>query len=150
MGQSLSQLYVHLTFGTKNRYPFISPDWEKGLRAYMAGILKNLESPSLIINSVEDHVHILMRMSKNFALSKIVENVKKESSIWIKDNVNSCHNFSWQTGYGGFSVSSSKIDTVTKYIEKQKEHHRKVSYQEEVEMFFKEYDLEYNQEYYWR
>jgi len=89
-------------------------------------------------------------MSKNYALSKIVENIKKESSKWLKDNFPSYSKFSWQTGYGGFSVSSSKVEVVKKYIENQKEHHRRISYQEEVEMFFKQYDLEYNSNYFWR
>jgi REP element-mobilizing transposase RayT len=150
MGQSLSQIYIHLTFATKDRYPFISLEWERDLHAYMAGILKNLESPALIINSVEDHVHVLFRMSKNYAFAKVVEIVKKESSKWIKNQAMSCGNFAWQNGYGGFSVSSSKVDAVVRYIENQKEHHKRMSYQEEVERFFKEYGMVYNSEYYWR
>ena len=150
MGQSLSQLYVHLTFGTKERYAFISSDWEGKLLAFITGIIKNHDSSCIISNCVEDHVHILFRMSKNYALSKIIENIKKESSKWVKDNIPSCSKFSWQTDYGGFSVSSSKLEVVKRYIENQKEHHKKLSYQEEVEMFFKEYNLEYNPEYYWR
>jgi len=77
MGQSLSQLYVHLTFGTKYRKALIKPIWEKQLHAYLAGILKNYESPAIIINSVPDHIHILFRLSKNYALAKVVEEVKK-------------------------------------------------------------------------
>ncbi|TLX70664.1 IS200/IS605 family transposase [Labilibacter sediminis] len=150
MGQSLSQLYVHLTFGTKERYAFISSDWERKLLAFITGIIKNHDSSCIISNCVEDHVHILFSMSKNYALSKIIENIKKESSKWVKDNIPSCSKFSWQTGYGGFSVSSSKLEVVKRYIENQKEHHKKLSYQEEVKMFFKEYNLEYNPEYYWR
>ncbi len=150
MGQSLSQLYIHLTFGTKERYPFISTDWEAKLLAFITGILKNHNSSCIISNCDEDHVHILFRMSKNYALSKIIENVKKESSKWVKHNIPSCSKFTWQTGYGAFSVSSSKVEIVKRYIAKQKEHHKKLSYQEEVEMFFKEYGLEYNPKYYWR
>ncbi|WP_430814171.1 IS200/IS605 family transposase [Carboxylicivirga sp. RSCT41] len=114
MGQSLSQLYVHLTFGTKERYPFISSDWERKLLAFIAGILKNHDSSCIVSNCVVDHVHILFCLSKNYALSKVVENIKKESSIWVKDNIPSCPNFSWQTGYGCFSVSSSKIEIISR------------------------------------
>ena len=85
MGQSLSQIYIHLVTGTKFRQPLINPVIEDGLHAYMAGILKNMESPAIKINSVPDHIHILFRLSKNFALAKVVENVKKESSKWMKD-----------------------------------------------------------------
>ena len=150
MGQSLSQLYVHLTFGTKDRYPFIKPNWKLQLHSYMAGILKNHESPALIINSVPDHIHILFRLSKNYALAKVVENVKKESSKWIKGNT-PVSKFAWQAGYGAFSVSSSKVETVKQYIINQKEHHKKITFKEEVEVFMKNYDIiEYDTEYFWR
>ncbi|MEA3496819.1 MAG: IS200/IS605 family transposase [Bacteroidota bacterium] len=151
MGQSLSQIYVHLTFGTKNRYPFIKTKWEKELHAYMAGIFKNYESPALIINSVSTHIHILFRLSKNYALAKVVENVKKESSKWVKQNDIKSSKFAWQNGYGAFSVSSSNVEVVKNYIHKQKEHHRKMTYKEEVEKFLKEYDLiNYDEKYFWR
>ena len=150
MGQSLSQLYVHLTFGTYNRYPFIHPDWEAQYHAYASGILKNYESPALIINSVPNHTHILFRLSKNHALAKVVEMVKKESSKWIKINT-PASKFAWQAGYGAFSVSSSKLKVVENYILNQKEHHKKLNYKEEVEKFMKEYDIiEYDETYFWK
>jgi REP element-mobilizing transposase RayT len=77
MGQSLAQLYIHLVFGTKHREPFITAEIEKQLCAYLAGALKNYQSPALEINTVPDHVHILFRLSKNYALAKVVEEVKK-------------------------------------------------------------------------
>jgi len=148
MGQSLSQLYVHLVFGTKGRYPFIKEEVEAALHAYMAGIFKNLESPAIKINSVPDHIHILFRLSKNHALAKVVENVKKDSSKWMKGN--GVKGFSWQIGYGAFSVSASKVDVVTKYILNQKEHHKKQSFREEVEEFVREYDvIAYEPQYFW-
>jgi putative transposase len=84
MGQSLSQLYVHLVYGTKNRLPLINQGLESQLHGYIAGILKAYESPALEINSVPDHIHILFRLSKNYALAKIVEEAKKQSSKWFK------------------------------------------------------------------
>jgi putative transposase len=151
MGQSLSQLYVHLTFGTQNRYPFIHQDVEERLHSYVAGIFKNLESPALIINSVPDHIHILFRLSKNYALAKVVEEVKKQSSKWLKEVGYDLRQFSWQTGYGAFSVSSSAVNVVRNYILSQKEHHRKKSYQEEVEEFIRKYDvIEYDSAYFWK
>ena len=150
MGQSLSQLYVHLTFSTKKRSPFIKEEVEQRLHSYMAGILKNLESPALIINSAPDHVHILFRLSKNYALAKVVEEVKKQSSKWIKEIDGDCKKFSWQIGYGAFSVSSSKVETVKQYIINQKEHHCKKSFQQEIEEFIKLYDIiEYDAKYFW-
>jgi REP element-mobilizing transposase RayT len=151
MGQSLAQLYVHLTFGTKNRFPFITDELGHQIHPYMAGIFKNYESPALIINSVSEHIHILFRLSKNYALAKVVEIVKKESSKWVKTIDFAPKKFAWQDGYGAFSVSSSKVETVRRYIENQKTHHRKKTYKEEVEEFIKEYDIiDYNKEYFWR
>ena len=150
MSQSLSKLYIHLTFGTKFRQPFITEDIQQELHAVMAGILKKCDSPALIINSVPDHTHILFRMSKNHALSEIVGRVKTDSSKWIKVRSKYHKDFKWQIGYGAFSVSSTGVDTVRKYIAKQKDHHKVMSYKEEIELFIKKYDLiEYNADYYW-
>ncbi|MHC1777915.1 MAG: IS200/IS605 family transposase [Lentimicrobium sp.] len=150
MSQSLSKLYVHLTFGTKKRRPLIMSEWESDLHAYIAGILQQYESPALKINSVPDHIHIFFRLSKNYALAKVVEEVKKGSSKWVKGIVNGNKKFYWQGGYGAFSVSGNAVDIVKAYIENQKEHHRKRSYYEEVEEFIKDYDIiEYDPEYFW-
>lgn len=126
------------------------PNWDERLHAYLAGILKNYESPAININSVSDHVHILFRLSKNHALADVIEEVKKQSSKWVKDIEGANKKFSWQNGYGAFSVSGSKLETVKKYIINQKEHHKKVTYQEEVEEFIKRYDIiEYDPKYFW-
>ena len=153
MGQSLSQLYIHLTFSTKSRIPFIKPEIKDELHAYIAGILKEFDSPALIINSVPDHIHLLFRLSKINALAKIVEEVKKGSSKWMKSRIHShsAKPFSWQIGYGAFSVSSTKVSTVAKYISREEEHHKKMSYNEKLEKFMREYNIvDYNPEYYWR
>ena len=151
MSQSLSRVYVHLTYGTKNRFPFINERYGKQLHPYVSGILKNLESPALVINSMPDHIHILFRLSKNYALSKVVEEVKKSSSMYLKTLNKDLSSFAWQGGFGAFSVSSSKVEVVRKYIENQKEHHRKKTYREEVEEFLRSYDVEeYDPDYFWR
>ncbi|MDX1642310.1 MAG: transposase, partial [Balneolaceae bacterium] len=115
------------------------------------GILKNLDCPALIINSVPDHIHILFRLSKNHALASVVQEVKKVSSKWMKVNGPKNQTFKWQIGYGAFSVSSSKVEIVRRYIRNQKRHHQRVNYKQELEKFLDEYDLhEYNPEYFWR
>lgn len=153
MGQSLSQLHVHLTFSTKSRKPFINPGIKKKLHAYIAGTLKHYECPAIIINSMPDHIHILFRLSKNIALAKIVEEVKKGSSKWMKPKTSELHGnpFSWQIGYSAFSVSSSKLETVKRYISRQEEYHKKMSFKDEVEKFLSEYNvIEYNPKFYWK
>lgn len=151
MGQSLSQIYVHLTFGVKGRLPLISKKHSTDLHKYIHGILRNLESPALIINSVPDHIHILFRLSKNHALVNIVQEIKKASSKWMKTDGSKNQSFTWQIGYGAFSVSSSKVEVIRRYIKNQKKHHQKMTYKQELERFMKEYDvIEYKPEYFWR
>ena len=148
MGQSLSQQYIHIIFGTKNRQPYINEEIAPSLHAYIAGILKNLESPAIKINSMPDHIHILFRLSKNLALSKAAEEIKKNSSKWMKEQ--GVKDFTWQIGYGAFSVSSYKLNVVINYIANQQEHHAQKNFQEEVEEFFKESGvIEYDSKYFW-
>ena len=119
------------------------------LYAYMGAIIKSKDSIPILINGTEDHVHILCVMSKNISLSKLVEEIKGNSSRWIK----TCHShykkFAWQGGYGGFSVSSSLYGKTKRYIENQEEHHKKMTFQEEYLLFLKEYGIEYNEQYLW-
>jgi REP element-mobilizing transposase RayT len=149
MSQSLSKLYIHLTFSTKGRQPWIHEGVKDNLHSYMAGIFKKVDSPALIINSVTDHVHALFRQSKNVSIAKIVEEVKKGSSKWMKDETGN-RSFYWQKGYAAFSVSSSKVNTVKRYIARQEDHHKSMNYREEIEEFMKQYNVvEYNSEYFW-
>ncbi|MCC5915242.1 MAG: transposase [Balneolaceae bacterium] len=132
MSQSLTKIYVHTTFSTKGRKPMICKSFQSGLHAYMAGLFKKVDCPALIINSVPDHIHILHRLSKNVAIADAIEHVKKYSSSWAKENGDN-DEFYWQRGYGAFSVSSSGINSVRRYIARQEEHHKVFSYREEIE-----------------
>src|SRR5262245_19924764 len=136
---SLAQILVHLIFSTKNREPILSDDIRQELHPYMATILKRMDSSSILINSLADHAHVLFRLSKKVALCDVIEIVKKDSSNWIKTKGEAYRNFHWQTGYGVFSVSQSKLTQVLKYIEGQKKHHRTRTFQEEFRTFLKRY-----------
>lgn len=149
MAQSLSKLYVHLIYHIKTTSVPIRQKDEKRLYAYIGSIIKTNESIPIIINGIEDHIHILFVMSKNIALSKIVEEIKRNSSRWIKDIDNHYKNFAWQGGYGGFSISPSLHDKTKRYIQNQKAHHKKISFQDEYLMFLKEYGIDYNEQYIW-
>jgi len=149
MSQSLSKLYVHIVFHTKHNKKLIKDEIKPELYAYMGSIIKDNESIPIIINGIEDHVHILCIMSKNIALAKLVELVKKHSSRWIKTKGSAFSNFSWQRGYGGFSVSSSVHEITKKYIENQVNHHKKVDYKEEYISLLQEYGIDYSEEYLW-
>ena len=98
---------------------------------------------------MEDHVHVLCIMSKNISLADLMEDIKRNSSRWIKIKDEYYKNFSWQGGYAGYSVSQSKIEVVKNYIANQKEHHKQQSFKEEYLQFLKEYGIEYNNDYLW-
>lgn len=102
----------------------------------------DLECKVRIINGTEDHLHFLFLLSPNFTLKDIFQNVKGESSHWINSSDFTKGKFAWQTGYGAFSVSESMVNEVEKYIQNQKEHHKKLSYQEEVDVFIKKYGFQ--------
>ena len=148
MSQSLSTVYIHTIFGTKNRAPLISENIEKNLHAYMAGILKGLNSPALKINSMPDHIHILFRQSKNHSIAHILELLKKDSSKWMKTQ--NVIDFKWQGGYAAYSVSQSKVEHTIKYIENQKIHHKKMTFEQEIEKFMIQYQVtQYSKDFFW-
>ncbi len=125
MPQSLVRNLIHLVYSTKNRDAVLDDAIRNELYAYKAGIFKNCDSTAIIIGGVADHVHILFTLSKNHALSKVVEAVKTGISKWIKTKDKRFAKFHWQRGYGAFSVSPSNAETVRQYIERQAEHHRR-------------------------
>ena len=149
MSQSLSKLYVHLVFHIKNPLIPIRNQDKKDLYAYMGSIINDNGSIPILINGTSDHVHILCIMSKNIALAKLTEEIKRHSSRWIKTTDQHYNDFAWQGGYAGFSVSQSLHDKTKRYIENQEVHHRKMTFKEELIIFLKEYGIEYNEQYLW-
>ena len=149
MAQSLSKVYVHITFSTKNRYPFIDNGIEQELWAYLGGACKALECNPIRIGGYNDHVHICCLLSKKITQIKLLEEVKKESSKWIKSKGISYEKFYWQDGYGIFSVNPSELKKVIEYIDNQHEHHKKQSFQSELLAFLKKYNVEYDERYLW-
>ena len=149
MAQTLVKLYVHVIFSTKNRADFIKPEIEEELFAYIGGITNNNKSKLLEANGTMNHIHLLVSMSKNIELSELVGDIKRDSSKWIKTNGAAYRNFHWQDGYGAFSVGYTQIEDVKNYIASQKEHHRKISFEDEFRYFLKKYDVEYDERYVW-
>jgi REP element-mobilizing transposase RayT len=147
--QSLAKNLIHLVYSTKNREHMLTDAVREELHRYSAGILKEWESPAILINSVEDHIHILYSQSKNHSLAKIVEEVKKGSSRWIKTKGNSFAGFYWQNGYGAFSVSQSNAAQVTEYIRTQREHHQNKSFQDEFREFLRRHEIPFDERYVW-
>ena len=149
MPQSLARLYVHLIFSTKHRERLITDRGRDSLHAYMATVLRNFGCPPVLINSVEDHIHVLFELGRTVAVSQTVEEVKTTSSKWIKTQGAEFAGFAWQAGYGAFSVSESIVPTVRDYIANQREHHRAKSFQEEYRTFLEKHGVVFDERYVW-
>ena len=150
MPQSLTQLYVHIVFSTKSRRPFLQDaNLRVHMHAYLTGICERQDCPSIATGGAVDHVHILLRLSKNVAVADLIRELKRSSSIWIKDEAPSISDFHWQSGYGAFSVSPSHLKSLSHYIEGQEEHHHKESFQEEFRRLCAKYGVEIDERYAW-
>jgi REP element-mobilizing transposase RayT len=123
MGQSLSQVYVHLILSTKDREPLLVGALRGQTHPYLAAVLNNHDSAAVKVGGPSDHVHALFRLSKNRALAEVVEEIKTSSSKWIKTQARGLGGFHWQSGYGGFSVSPGEVHSVVEYIGQQEAHH---------------------------
>jgi putative transposase len=148
MPQSLSRVLIHLVFSTKNREPFIAPEVRPRLHGYIVGILNQMKCPSIQTGGVGDHVHILYALGRTTTQAQIVEEVKTGSSKWMKAE-GGVPGFSWQAGYGAFSIGESQVETVVRYIQSQEAHHRKVTFQEEYRKFLERYKVEFDEKYVW-
>jgi len=149
MVQSLSKLYVHIIFHVKFDHIKIRKDVMHELYAYMGAVINDNDSIPIMINGTDNHVHILCVMSKNISMAKLVEEIKRHSSRWIKDKGLHYLKFAWQGGYSSFSVSQSSLDKTKRYIENQEEHHKKQTFKDEYLMFLKEYGVAYAEKYLW-
>jgi len=149
MAQSLAKNLIHLIYSTKQRAACLDESIRPDLYAYKAGILQNWDSPAIIIGGMPDHIHVLFVLSKNQSLVKVVEEVKKSSSKWLKQAAPTLREFQWQNGYGAFSVSPSNVATVKRYIQNQEAHHRKKSFQEEFREFLQRHEVAFDEHYVW-
>ena len=150
MSQSLVKNLVHLVYSTKHRLQWIPESCQESLWAYQAGIFRDWDSPAIIVGGIDDHVHALFSLSKNYALKKVVEEVKKGSSKWMKTaSATGNRAFTWQGGYAAFSVSQSNESEVKKYIKNQAEHHRRMTFQDELRGLFRKHGLQFDERYLW-
>ena len=148
MPQSLSNVLLHVIFSTKDRAPFLrDPQLRKELNGYLIGTLQNIECPSLQVGAVADHIHVLCRLSRTKTIAGLIEDMKTESSKWVKQQ--GVGNFYWQSGYAAFSVSASNIDRVKRYIENQETHHRTHTFQDELRAFLRKHKVEFDERYVW-
>lgn len=149
MAQSLSKIFMHIVFHIKYNSVEIRECDKERLYAYIGSVIKSNESIPIIINGTHNHIHILCVMSKNISLAKLVEEIKRHSSRWIKTLDDYYKTFAWQGGYGGFSVSATVHDRTKRYIENQEQHHQKLNFKDEYRMFLSEYKIEFDERYVW-
>jgi len=150
MPQSLANVLVHIVFSTKERNPFLR---ETSLRAplhkYLAVVSAQLGCPTVTVGGVDDHIHLLGRQSRTITLAEWVKELKRTSSLWMKDVPEGASVFQWQAGYGAFSVSQSESAAVERYIARQDEHHRGVSFQDEFRTLLDRHAIAYDERYLW-
>ena len=149
MAQTLVSLMVHVVFSTKNRQPLITPEVEPELYAYLGGTAKNLDSRCLAAGGTENHLHLLVSQSKKVPLCHLMEELKKGSSKWIKTKASTFRTFGWQDGYGAFTVGESQVEALKLYIARQKERHKKQTFEEEFMLLLKKYHVPYDERYLW-
>ena len=147
MPQSLAKILVHVIFSTKHRKDTIPAQTRPLLHAYISGILKNVRSPSISTGGTGDHIHALLSLARTSTIADVVEEIKKSSSKWMKER--GIEDFYWQAGYGAFSVRESKAIAVSRYIARQEEHHRRVSFQDELRHFLDRHRVAYDEQYVW-
>jgi REP element-mobilizing transposase RayT len=149
MAQTLVCLRVHVVFSTKDRRAMITPEIEPELFAYLGGVMRNLESHCLAAGGTSNHVHLLVSQSKKIALCDLMEEIKKSSSKWIKTKGADLRTFGWQDGYGAFTIGQSQVEALQQYIARQKERHKKQTFEEELIMLLKKYHVPYDERYIW-
>ena len=148
MPSTHSSLHLHIVFSTKDRVGWIAPEWRARLHAYLGGISKGLGATPLAISGTADHVHLLIGLKSSRRLDYFLRDLKADSSEWIHREIRKT-TFTWQKGYGAFSVSPSNLEAVKNYITNQESHHRRHSFQEEYLKLLKASRLEFDERYLW-
>jgi putative transposase len=147
MSDSYTNLLYHFVFSTKDRRPLISEDYQVRLYDYVGGTIRALGGICLELNGMEDHLHLLAKLRPDRAVSDVIRELKANASGWMHNVFPTLCNFSWQRGYGAFTVSQSNVNEVRQYIARQKEHHKKISFREEFIQFLKLNEIEYDERY---
>ncbi len=150
MPQSLTKISVHIVFSTKDRRPLLADDeLRREMHQQLGGTSRTLGCPPLIVGGVADHIHLLGQMSRTIAIAEWIKELKRVSSIWIKERDPRQNTFQWQSGYGAFSVGQSEIERVADYIRNQAEHHRQRGFKDEFRLLMARYKIEIDERYVW-
>jgi REP element-mobilizing transposase RayT len=149
VANTYASLHYHVIFSTKNRVKYISPEIERRVWEYIGGVARKHRMTAIQLGGVEDHVHALVTAPPSLAPSQIAQFLKGNSSRWIHEEFPKLRGFEWQDGYGAFTVSKSNLAEVVRYIQNQREHHRRRTFQEEYMDFLRKHGVEYDERYVW-
>ena len=149
MPQSLALIIVHLVFSTKDRQPLLGASIRSALHAYLATVARNAGCECYRVGGAADHVHLAVRFSRTLTMADLVEELKTSTSKWLKTQSPELAAFAWQRGYGAFSVGPSDLEALRAYIDKQEEHHRTRTFQDEYRAFLTKYGIEFDERYVW-
>lgn len=149
MANTYSALFYHVVFSTKNRVAFIRPEIEERVWTYIGGIARHHQITAIQVGGVDDHIHALVMAPATLAPFEIAKYLKGESSKWVHETFADLQDFGWQDGYGAFTVSKSNVPGVVSYIQNQRAHHQKQSFQDEYREFLKKHGVDYDERYVW-
>jgi REP element-mobilizing transposase RayT len=149
MAQSLGTVLVHVVFSTKNRRRIIASESRAALHGYLAAAVGAVGCDALRIGGTDDHVHALVSLARTRSVADLVQAMKGQSSKWMKED-RRVTEFSWQAGYGAFSIGASQVDALIRYIDRQEDHHRRRSFQDELRAFLHRYGVPYDERFIWR
>jgi putative transposase len=147
MANTFSQIYIQFVFAVKYREALIQKEWKEKLHQFITGIIQANHHKMLQINSMPDHIHIFIGMRPTQSISSLIQNVKTESSRWVKQKDFCKRSFAWQEGYGAFSYSKSHVPDVIRYIQNQEVHHKKQLFLEEYKKLLNVFQIEYDEQY---
>jgi len=149
MPSTYTNLLYHIVFSTKDRRPYINPKLRTELHPYMGGIIADARGEAIEIGGVEDHVHLLVKLPADLAASDALRLIKSNSSKWAGERPDLVRTFAWQTGYSAFTVSKSQVPSVRKYIKNQVQHHRRLTFKQELVSLLVKHEIEYDRRFLW-
>ena len=144
---TFTNLLFHIIYSTKYRKPTIRTQWQDDLYGYIGGIVRDQKGTLLKIGGVEDHVHLLVKLSPTIAISDVLRKIKSNSSKWINERSDVNRKFEWQSGYAAFSVSESQLPAVIECIANQAEHHRKKTFEDEFLAILEKHNIDFDMRY---
>lgn len=147
MANTYTQIYLHVVFAVEGRQSLIAPEHNDELQKYITGIVSTQRHKLIAINNVSDHLHLLVGLRPDAALSELVRDIKANSSRLVNEKHWVMGRFSWQEGFGAFSHSRSQLNTVIRYIQNQQKHHAKKSFRDEYLELLKNFGVEYDPRY---